>query len=71
MTFEADRRRDAEPPEAPWSPDIPSISYPQGGGALRGIDERVTVQAATGTGTFALRVPATPARGLSPALALT
>jgi hypothetical protein len=70
MASEVDRRRDGERPETPWSAKVPSVDYPPGGGSLRGIDERVTVQAATGSGTFAIRLPVTPARGLTPELAL-
>ena len=51
--------------------EIPSISLPKGGGALKGIDEKFEVNAANGTATFNIPLPITPGRnGFSPSLTL-
>ena len=50
----------------------PSISLPKGGGALRGIDEKITVNAATGTSKLDIPIPVTDGRvGFTPGLALS
>ena len=51
--------------------DIPSVSLPNGGGALKGIDEKFSVNAINGTASFSIPLPVSPARGLSPALTLS
>ncbi|MBP9078326.1 MAG: hypothetical protein KBG02_15765, partial [Haliscomenobacter sp.] len=52
--------------------EIPSISLPKGGGALKGIDEKFQVNAANGTAGFSVPLPVSPARnGFSPGLALS
>lgn len=51
--------------------EIPSISLPKGGGALRGIDEKFSVNAVNGTASFSIPLPLSPARGASPNLALS
>jgi len=51
--------------------DIPSVSLPKGGGALKGIDEKFSVNAVNGTASFSIPLPVSPARGLSPALTLS
>jgi RHS repeat-associated protein len=51
---------------------VPSLSPPTGGGALRGIDEKFTANAATGTGTTTIAIPTSPGRsGVGPQLSLT
>lgn len=51
---------------------IPEISLPKGGGALKGIDEKFEVNAANGTAGFNIPLPASPGRnGFSPALSLS
>ncbi len=53
------------------SVQIPEISLPKGGGALKGIDEKFEVNAANGTAGFSIPLPASPGRnGFSPALSL-
>ena len=42
--------------------DAPALALPKGGGAIRGIDEKLTTNAATGTVSLALPLPFTPAR---------
>lgn len=51
---------------------IPSISLPKGGGALKGIDEKFEVNAANGTAGFSIPLPITPSRNdFSPSLSLS
>ncbi len=51
---------------------IPEISLPKGGGALKGIDEKFQVNAANGTAAFSIPLPLTPGRnGFSPSLSLS
>lgn len=51
--------------------EIPSLSLPKGGGAIRGIDEKFSVNAVNGTASFSIPVPVSPARGCTPALSLS
>lgn len=52
--------------------EIPSISLPKGGGALKGIDEKFEVNAANGTASFSVPLPLSPGRnGFGPSLALS
>ena len=51
--------------------EIPSISLPKGGGAIKGIDEKFSVNAVNGTSSFSIPLPVSPARGASPALGLS
>ena len=51
---------------------LPSVSAPTGGGAIRGLDEKFSVSAATGTTTMAVSLPLSPGRsGFTPGLQLT
>ncbi len=51
---------------------IPQISLPKGGGALKGIDEKFEVNAANGTAGFSIPLPITPGRNnFSPSLTLS
>lgn len=51
--------------------DIPSISLPKGGGALKGIDEKFLVNAVNGTASFSIPLPISPSRaGFQPMLQL-
>ncbi|WP_157198458.1 SpvB/TcaC N-terminal domain-containing protein [Mariniradius saccharolyticus] len=50
--------------------EVPSISLPKGGGAIKGIDEKFSVNAVNGTGGFSIPLPFSPARGASPSLSL-
>jgi hypothetical protein len=50
--------------------EIPSISLPKGGGAIKGIDEKFAVNAVIGTASFSIPLPFSPARDASPALNL-
>lgn len=52
--------------------EIPSISLPKGGGALKGIDEKFEVNSANGTAGFSIPLPISPGRnGFAPSLALS
>jgi len=46
----------------------PSISLPKGGGAIKGIDEKFSVNAVNGTAGLSIPVPVSDARGFSPSL---
>ncbi len=51
---------------------LPSVSAPKGGGAIRGLDEKFSVSAATGAGSMAVKLPFSPGRsGFTPALQLS
>ncbi|MEM6630839.1 MAG: SpvB/TcaC N-terminal domain-containing protein [Bacteroidota bacterium] len=52
--------------------EIPQISLPKGGGALKGIDEQFNVNPSNGMATFSIPLPVSPGRnGLSPSLNLS
>ncbi|ESS71643.1 mono(ADP-ribosyl)transferase SpvB [Methyloglobulus morosus KoM1] len=51
--------------------ETPSIALPKGGGAIKGIDEKFSVNAVNGTASFSIPLPFSQARGASPALALS
>ena len=48
--------------QAESQPSLPSISLPKGGGAIRGIDEKLTVDQATGTASLTVPVFTSAAR---------
>ncbi len=52
--------------------DIPSISLPKGGGAIKGIDEKFQVNPSNGTASFSIPLPLSPNRnGFTPALSVS
>jgi RHS repeat-associated protein len=51
--------------------ELPSLSLPKGGGAIKGIDEKFSVNAVNGTASFAIPLPFANARGASPNLSLS
>lgn len=52
--------------------EVPQISLPKGGGALKGIDEKFQVNAANGTSSFSIPLPLSPNRnGFTPQLSLS
>ncbi|MBK8404454.1 MAG: hypothetical protein IPL25_10320 [Saprospiraceae bacterium] len=51
--------------------EVPSISLPKGGGAMKGIDEKFSVNAVNGTAAFSIPLPVSPARGVVPQLSLS
>jgi RHS repeat-associated protein len=55
-----------------YKPSAPTISLPKGGGALKGIDEKFSVNAVNGTAGLELPLPLSPGRGgFSPSLAIS
>lgn len=51
---------------------LPSVSLPKGGGAIRGMGEKFSVNAATGTAAMSVPLPLSPGRaGFTPDLQLT
>src|SRR5678815_5610656 len=62
-------------PEAQGQADkpsmLPAIATPKGGGAIRGIGEKFSVAAATGTASLSVPLPVSPGRnGFGPAVGL-
>ncbi len=54
-----------------YKSSAPSISLPKGGGALKGIDEKFTVNSVNGTASLQVALPLTPGRGgFTPSLSL-
>ena len=51
--------------------EVPSISLPKGGGAIKGIDEKFSVNAVNGTASFSVPLPFAVTRGASPAVSLS
>lgn len=51
--------------------EIPSITLPKGGGAIKGIDEKFSVNAVNGTASFSIPIPFSPSRGVTPAMNLS
>ena len=50
----------------------PAVSLPKGGGAIRGIDEKFSVNPATGTASLSVPIATSPGRqGLGPQLSLS
>lgn len=69
-------RLDAQPKAAggdgSFSVSAPSLSLPNGGGAIRSIGEKFSASAARGTGTMSIPIAASPGRsGFGPALSLS
>ena len=53
-------------------PELPAITLPKGGGAIRGLDEKLSVNQATGTATMTVGVFTSTARnGFGPTLSLS
>ena len=51
---------------------IPTLTLPKGGGAIRGIGEKFTANPVTGTGSWRVPLPMSPGRaGFTPDVALT
>lgn len=51
---------------------IPQISLPKGGGAIKGIDEKFQVNSSNGTASFSIPLPLSPNRnGFTPSLAVS
>ena len=71
-TVAAKSPNDNEEKSAYYTPTAPAITLPKGGGALKGIDEKFTVNAVNGTAGLQVALPLTPGRnGFTPALSLS
>ncbi len=71
----ASARADATHPAASGTPKtrpscVPDLSLPKGGGALKGIGEKIAVNPATGGLSLSIPLPLPKARGVSPPLSL-
>ncbi len=51
--------------------DVPAISLPKGGGAIKSIDEKFSVNAVNGTSSFSIPLPVSSTRGAEPVLNLS
>lgn len=51
--------------------EVPSISLPKGGGAIKGIDEKFSVNSVNGTASFSIPLPEAGGRGIAPGLSLS
>lgn len=51
--------------------EIPAINLPKGGGAIKGIDEKFTVNAVNGTASYSVQLPVGTTRGMQPSLSLS
>ena len=51
--------------------EIPSIALPKGGGAIKGIDEKFSVNAVNGTASLTIPLPVAASRGVAPSLSLS
>ena len=71
-TKQAEQNGQAAKKEEGQAPATPSISLPKGGGAIRGIGEKFSVNPVTGTGAFTVPIFASPGRsGFFPKLSLS
>jgi len=53
------------------APLVPTLGLPKGGGAVRGIDEKLSTNPVTGTASLAIPLPVSAARAMTPQLAIT
>ncbi|MFJ5262265.1 SpvB/TcaC N-terminal domain-containing protein [Streptomyces sp. NPDC088387] len=68
-TTTTDDRDELSP--SPAEQDVPSLSLPTAGGALRGMGEKFSTNPVTGTATVSVPIAVAPARGAEPALTLS
>src|SRR5262245_2031172 len=60
------------PARAEPAPLLPTVALPKGGGAVRGIGEKFSTSAVTGTGSMTVPIATSPGRsGFGPSLALS
>ena len=62
--------RSAEREGKSFSIEVPSISLPQGGGAIKSIEEKFKINAVNGTSSFSIPLPVSPARSFAPTVSL-
>ena len=67
-----DAQRNGQPDQESAPADLlPAVTLPKGGGAIRGLGEKLSVDAATGATSMTLPLPLSPGRsGFTPALSL-
>jgi RHS repeat-associated protein len=71
MTYGRPDEKRADQKEQEDVPAAPSISLPKSGGAIRGIDEKFSADAATGMASISIPIPASPGRnGFGPKISL-
>src|SRR4051812_4355780 len=71
-SFTAGGASTAESSSSAMSAHLPQVTMPKGGGAIRGMGEKFTVNAATGTGSMVIPIATSPGRGgVSPQLSLS
>ncbi|MES2825179.1 MAG: SpvB/TcaC N-terminal domain-containing protein [Pseudomonadota bacterium] len=51
--------------------EMPSVNLPKGGGAIKGIDEKFSVNAINGTASFSIPLPFSATRTLTPSLSVS
>ena len=56
------QRDDSKERAAPLTRSAPTVSLPNGGGVIRGIDEKLSINPATGTGAITVAIFASPGR---------
>ena len=69
MSYELSSKSFLKPSESQQSfkgVEIPSIETPKGGGALKSIDEKFSVNAVNGSSSISIPIPVTSARALTP-----
>ena len=74
MSYELSSKSFLKPSESQQSfkgVEIPSIETPKGGGALKSIDEKFSVNAVNGSSSISIPIPVTSARALTPSMALS
>jgi RHS repeat-associated protein len=65
-------KKSAAPADEKFRLNVPQLSLPKGGGAIRGIGEKFTAAPVTGTGSLSVPIATAPGRsGFSPQLALS
>ena len=64
-------RPTGQPDKRDDKPLLPALSVPKGGGAIRGIGEKLNINAATGTASLSIPLPVSPGRnGFGPEVGL-
>lgn len=64
-------QKNTTPEEKRFTVEIPSVSLPKGGGAIKGIDEKFEVNAVNGTANFSIQLPVASARGFGISLSIS
>src|SRR4051812_35766496 len=70
QTERAHGQAESKGPKQPENRPAPTISLPKGGGALKAIDEKFSVNPVNGTASLGLQLPFSHTRAVGPALSL-